>query len=281
MNFSTETLQALINQGMDIVVHFGVSLVVAVVVLILGLRIANIIANRLEAQLLKNKVDRSLTHFLAMATRMAIKILVVVAILNQLGFATASLLAALGAAGLAIGLALQGTLSHVAAGIMLILFRPIKVGQYVEVGGEGGTVQQIGLMSTELATVNNVQVFVPNGNVWASTIKNYSYHDTRRVDLTVGIAYEDDIGTAMKVLQSMVDAEPRIKKDPAPQILVANLGESSVDIIMRLWTSNAEYWDVHFDMIKRTKEEMDKAGITIPYPQRVLRQEPSNPGSAA
>ena len=281
MNFSTETLQVLINQGMDIMVHFGVSLVVAVIVLIVGLRIATIIANRLEAQLLKNEFDRSLAHFLAMATRIAIKILVVVAILNQLGFATASLLAALGAAGLAIGLALQGTLSHVAAGIMLILFRPIKVGQYVEVGGEGGTVQQIGLMSTELATVNNVQVFVPNGNVWASTIKNYSYHDIRRVDLTVGIAYEDDIGTAMKVLQSMVDAEPRIKKDPAPQILVANLGESSVDIIMRLWTSNEEYWDVHFDMIKRTKEEMDKAGITIPYPQRVLRQEPSNPGNAA
>jgi len=210
---------------------------------------------------------------------MAIKILVVVAILNQLGFATASLLAALGAAGLAIGLALQGTLSHVAAGIMLIIFRPIKVGQYVEVGGEGGTVQQIGLMSTELATAHNIQVFVPNGNVWASTIKNYSYHDTRRVDVTVGIAYEDDIGTAMKVLQAMVDAEPRIKKDPAPQILVANLGESSVDIIMRLWTSNAEYWDVHFDMIRRTKEEMDKAGITIPYPQRVLRQEPSNSGA--
>ena len=272
MNLSTETLQTLINQGMDMMVHFGASILVAVVILIVGLRAATIIAKRLESQLLKNEFDASLAYFLAMATRIGIKILLVVAILNQLGFATASLLAVLGAAGLAIGLALQGTLSHVAAGIMLILFRPMNVGQYVEVGGVGGTVKHIGLMSTELATVQNVQIFVPNGNVWASTIKNYSHHNTRRVDLTVGIAYEDDIGMAMRVLQAMIDNEVRIKKDPKPQILVANLGESSVDIVMRLWTTSDDYWDVHFDMIKKTKEEFDSAGITIPYPQRVMRQ---------
>jgi small conductance mechanosensitive channel len=182
----------------------------------------------------------------------------------------------LGAAGLAIGLALQGTLSNLAAGVMLLLFRPFRVGHFVEIAGQAGTVKEVGLFTTELATPDNVQIIVPNGDVWGTAVTNFSAHDTRRVDLVAGISYNDDIGAAMDVLKRAIDGEPRILRDPEPFMAVTNLGDFSVDITLRLWCKSSDYWGVKFDMTRRIKEDFDKNGVDIPFPTQTHLQKSAN-----
>jgi small conductance mechanosensitive channel len=258
-----------INHAVDLITFYGMNVFGGVIILIVGWMAANWIAGAVRKLMERSgKIESTLRGFLASLVKYAVLAFVIIAVLNQFGVETASLIAVFGAAGLAIGLALQGTLSNVAAGVMLMIFRPLKVGQVVEVAGHGGKVIAVSLFTTELATPDNVQIIIPNASVWASTIVNKSHHATRRVDFTLGIGYDDDIDKAIAMVQGIVDADERVHKDPAPQIVVGKLGDSSVDIIIRVWADAGNYWPVFFDLTKTFKQSCDANGINIPYPQR-------------
>jgi small conductance mechanosensitive channel len=214
-------------------------------------------------------MDETLVNFAGSMARWAILLMVLVAVLGLFGVEATSLVAVLGAGTLAIGLALQGTLSDLAAGFMLILFRPYKLGQFVDIGGTAGTVKDLNLFVTELVTPDNVQIIIPNGQAWGVVITNYSAHDTRRVDLLFGIDYGDSADDAMKVILDLAGADTRVHADPAPWARVTNLGDSSVDIGVRIWCDAADYWELKFGMTKNVKEAFDAKGISIPYPHSV------------
>lgn len=215
------------------------------------------------------QMDATLANFLGSMAKWGVLLIVLVMVLGLFGVQATSLVAVLGAASLAIGLALQGTLSDLAAGFMLILFRPYKLGDFVDVNGTSGTVKDLNLFVTELVTPDNVQIIVPNGQSWGSIITNYSAHDTRRVDLVFGIDYEDSADAAMKVIMDIAEAEPRVLKDPSPWVRVTNLGDSSVDLTSRLWCKSDDYWELKFALTKAVKEAFDAKGISIPYPHSV------------
>ena len=251
------------------------NVVKALVVLIVGWTaagmLARVVRNRVNAT---PRIDPTLGNFFASMVKWAILAIVLVAVMGIFGIPATSIVAILGAASLAIGLALQGTLSDLAAGVMLILFRPYKLGQFVDIGGTSGTVKEISLFTTELATPDNVQIIVPNGQAWGSVIFNYSAHDTRRVDLVFGIDYGDSADAAMKIVLEAAQADARALTDPAPWVRVTNLGDSSVDITARIWCKASDYWDLKFDLTKTIKETFDTRGISIPYPHTVeIRRE--------
>ena len=242
----------------------------ALLVLVIGWMVAGTLAAMIRRRVNANPdIDNTLGNFAASMVKWAILLIVLVAVLGLFGIEATSLVAMLGAATLAIGLALQGTLSDLAAGFMLILFRPYKLGDYVDIGGTSGTVQDLNLFVTEMSTPDNVQIIVPNGQAWGSIIQNFSHHDTRRVDMVFGIDYGDDANTAMKVILDQVAADPRVMQDPEPWVRVTNLGDSSVDLTLRVWCAAADYWDVKFDLTKGIKEAFDSSGISIPYPHSV------------
>jgi small conductance mechanosensitive channel len=242
----------------------------AVIVLVVGWIVAGAISRFVRSRVTANpRIDETIGQFAASMVYYLILIIVLVAVLNLFGIRATSLVAVLGAATLAIGLALQGTLADLAAGFMLILFRPYRLGQYVDIGGTSGTVKEINLFFTELNTPQNVQIIVPNGQAWGSIITNYSAHDTRRCDLTLGIDYDDDAGKAMKIITDLADGDGRVHDDPAPWVRVTNLGDSSVDLTARLWWNAADYWELKFAMTRAVKEAFDKKGISIPYPHSV------------
>jgi small conductance mechanosensitive channel len=255
----------------DIISTWGLSVVGALAILVVGFIAAGWAARLTQSALGKSsKVDDTLRHFLASVVRYAIIIFTVLAVLDRFGVETTSFIAVLGAAGLAIGLAFQGTLSNIAAGVMLLLFRPFKVGQFIETGGVSGTVEILTLFTTELNTPDNVHIIVPNGQLWGAAIRNYSHNATRRVDITVGIDYADDIGKAFEILKGVIGADSRIQAAPAPALMVSNLGESSVDLQARVWCAAGDYWGVKFDLNRQFKEALDSGGITIPFPQRTV-----------
>lgn len=224
-----------------------------------------------------NKFDTTLSSFLAGSAKYTIFAFAVVISLGQFGFQTASLIAVLGAAGLAIGLAMQGTLSNIAAGVMLLILRPFNVGDYITYGAHGGTVKSLSLFATELLTPDNIYVFAPNAQVWGNELYNYSRNQQRRQDLSVGISYSDDISQAMKTIQKLLDKESRFVRTEGkePQILTSHLGEFSIDLIVRFWCKTEDYWNLKWDLTKAIKEALEKDGITIPFPTRtVILQEP-------
>ncbi|MCP5363850.1 MAG: mechanosensitive ion channel [Hyphomicrobiales bacterium] len=273
---AVKATQHLIESGINVVSAYGLSVIGGIILLIVGWMVAGAASRTTRRALSRtSSVDETLRGFFASLVRYVVLAVVVIGVLNQFGVQTASLIAVLGAAGLAIGLAMQGTLSNVAAGIMLLIFRPFKVGQYVQVAGHGGTVRELSLFTTELATPDNVQIIIPNASVWGASVVNYSHHETRRVDFTLGIAYGDDIEQAMSVVKQQIDADPRPLADPEPQIVVGELADSSVNLIVRIWVNSSDYWPLKFDLTRRFKESFDAAGITIPFPQRevhVVRQ---------
>ena len=191
----------------------------------------------------------------------------VIAVLGRFGVETTSLIAVFGAAGLAIGLALQGTLSNVAAGVMLLLFRPFKIGDFVEVAGISGTVKGITLFVTEMATGDNVHIIVPNADVWGTAVKNYSFHPTRRIDLSIGVGYDDNLGKAKDAILAAITADERSHQDPAPVVEVAELADSSVNFVVRIWCNSGDYWALRWDLLRGIKEKLDQEGLSIPYPQ--------------
>lgn len=254
-----------------LVTTYGLSVIGAIVILIVGFVVAGWIKGSVNKALSKFKrVDETLRGFFSSLAYYAVIIFTVIAVLSQFGVETTSFIAVLGAAGLAVGLALQGTLSNVAAGVMLLLFRPFKTGDYIEAGGLAGTVKSITLFVTELATPDNVQIIAPNSELWGSAIKNYSFHPTRRVDLAIGIAYEDEIDKAISAVVDEAKKDSRVLAEPAPMAAVTDLGDNSVNFTVRVWCNAGDYWPLKFDLIKNLKNRMDSEGITIPYPQRTI-----------
>ncbi|UPH71390.1 mechanosensitive ion channel [Abyssibius alkaniclasticus] len=249
-----------------LIINAGKALLVLIGGWVAAGMIARVVRNRVMAQ---PQIDDTVGIFMANLIRYAILLMVLIAVLNIFGVEATSLVAVLGAASLAIGLALQGTLSHVAAGFMLVIFRPYKLGHFVDIGGSSGTVKAINLFFTELATPQNEQVIVPNGQAWGSVIVNFSYHPTRRADLVFGIDYADDIDKAMEIILRLARADGRVLDNPEPWVRVTNLGTSSVDLTARLWAKSDDFWEMQFDVTKAVKEAFDAEGVSIPYPHTV------------
>ncbi len=246
---------------------WGLRVLGAIAVFIIGRWIAGRIRKGVTAGLERAETDPTLVPFISsMVYYLAIAV-VVIAVLNLFGVETTSLIAVLGAAGLAVGLALQGTLSNFASGVMLLTFRPFKLGDYVDVAGTAGTVAEIGIFTCRLNTPDNVQIIVPNSDVYGQTIRNFAANPTRRNDLVVGIAYDDDIGKAIETIEQVIAADDRVLKDPEPVIAVSELGDSSVNLVVRPWCSKDDYWPLRFDLTRRLKEELEAAGCSIPFPQ--------------
>lgn len=248
--------------------EFGLKILAALAVFIIGKWAAKKLRKVVENLMKKGSVDPTLIKFISNLMYTILLVVVILAALSQLGIQTTSFLAILGAAGLAIGLALQGSLSNFASGVLLIFFRPFKVGDFVTVGGESGSVSQIQLFTTELKTPDNKVIIIPNSQITSNVITNFSAQETRRVDLTFGIGYGDDLLKAKNILNDLVNSDERILKDPAPFIAVSELADSSVNFVVRAWTKTGDYWSVYFDMTEKVKLTFDKEGISIPFPQR-------------
>ncbi|MEZ4388893.1 MAG: mechanosensitive ion channel [Candidatus Krumholzibacteriia bacterium] len=249
---------------------YGLKVVGAIVILIIGRIVAGSVRRGVRKLGNARGWDKSLVSFLASLIYFFTMAFVGVAVLGTFGVQTASIVAVLGAASFAVGLALQGSLANFAAGVMILLFRPFKVGDYVEVGGVAGSVKSIAIFSTIMATPDNVRIEVPNGKIYGDIIKNYGGYDTRRIDLVVGVGYGDDLGQAIKVITEVVHKDSRILAEPAPQIAVAELADSSVNLVVRPWVNGADYWDCRFDLTRGIKEALDAHGIEIPFPQRTV-----------
>jgi small conductance mechanosensitive channel len=256
------------NYFLPLLTTWGLRAIGGVAVLAVGLMFARSVRRALTRVFDKTEMDVTLEKFLTSLFYYLIMTMAGVAALGMMGIQMASVLTIMGAAGLAVGLALQGTLSNVAAGVMLLIFRPFKVGDYVDAGGTAGTISSIGLFATTLNTPDNVHIIVPNSGIYGGTIRNFSHHETRRNDMVVGISYEDDIGLAMDTIRSVLDAEDRVLKDPEYVVAVSELADSSVNIVVRPWCKAADYWNLRFDLTRTFKERLEAAGCSIPYPQR-------------
>ncbi len=254
---------------LNISVDWGIKLLVAILILIVGWTVGNWIHRRFGNM---KRLDDTLKNFLGGFFKYVIICLSVVTVIGFFGIPMASLLAVLGAAGLAIGLALQGTLANVASGVMLLILRPFNVGDYIEFGTFGGTVKSLGLFGTELAMADNVYIFAPNSKIWGSEIKNYSRNMMRRQDILVSISYKDDINKAFAVIDRVLAADERIvqDEDKKPQTMVDTMGDFSINVIVRFWGQTSDYWNLRWDITKQLKEELEREGITIPFPTRTV-----------
>ncbi len=255
---------------------YAINFLVAIAILCAGLFISGRAGSLIRHLGMKYpQLDVTLFNFLGSLARWTIIALTVVVVLSQFGVETTSLIALVGAAGLAIGLALQGTLSNLAAGVMLLIFRPFKVGDYVTAGGHSGTVEEISLFTTHVVSTDNVLTIVPNGDIWASAVTNYSVKDTRRLDLVFGVSYGTDLKSAEQALRDVIGEDDRINSEPAePFVAVSNLGDSSVDFTIRIWCDASDYWALKFHMLRTVKETFDERGIDIPFPTTtIVRQE--------
>jgi small conductance mechanosensitive channel len=257
-----------VETAIELISNWGLQVIGAIVLLIVGRWAASLVRRSVRRALEKGKLDAALVPFFSSMAYYVVLIVVIIAVLQLFGIQTTSLVAVVGAAGLAIGLALQGTLSNFAAGVMLMVFRPFKLGDYVEVGGAAGGVKEVGIFTTTLNTPDNVMVMIPNAAVYGEVIKNYSANATRRVDLVMGIAYGDDIEKAIEVISSTVSGDSRVLADPAPTIAVAELGDNSVNLVVRPWCAGSDYWPLRFDLTRALKENLEAGGCSIPYPQR-------------
>ena len=261
-----------LSNNQTLLIEYSVNIAAALITLLLGWFAASLVTGGLVRLMKSRHLDVTITDFVGHLVKYAILAFVVIAALSRIGVQTASFVAIIGAAGLAVGLALQGSLSNFAAGLLLILFRPLKAGEFVEVAGTSGVVQTVQIFTTVLTSGDNKMVVVPNGAILNGTITNYSRMETRRVDMTFGIAYGADLQQAKAVLERLLAADTRILKDPAWTIAVAALNSSSVDLVVRPWVKTADYWPVFFDLQERVKLAFDDAGIEIPFPQMKVHQ---------
>ncbi len=251
------------------------NLVYAIVIFVVGKWLAKSLANVTHKLMNRAKVDVALIGFVTAIVRTGITVFAIVAAIEKLGIKTTGFLAILGAAGLAIGMALQGTLSNFAAGVMLILFKPFSVGDFIEGGGVTGTVKEIQIFNTVLNTGDNRKIIVPNSKIGGDTITNYSAISRRRVDLVIGVSYDDDLKQAKSILMNILTSDERVLKDPAPVVAISELGDSSVNIIVRPWVKPSDYWAVYWDTLEKSKFELEAAGLSIPYPQRDIHMIPA------
>ncbi len=272
----------LVEQGQQLALDFAPKIIAAFVIFIVGRWVAKALVGLVRKALKKMEADPMLVKFVGNLVYVLLLTVVVLAALGKLGVQTTSFIAILGAAGLAIGLALQDSLSNFAAGVMVVLFRPYKVGDYVEAGGVSGSVEEVQIFTTVLNTPDNKKVIVPNGQIVSGTITNYSAYATRRVDMVFGCGYDDNIGKVKNVLNEIVDSDSRILKDPKSQVVVKELADSSVNFAVRVWVNTADYWPVNFDTTEAVKRRFDEEGISIPYPQQdVHMHQPVSASEAA
>lgn len=263
-------IEKLTEMAQLVILNYGLKILAAIAILIFGRIIAGIAKSVILKASKRTKTDETISTFIANISYFAFLAFFVIAALGQLGIETTSFIAILGAAGLAIALAFQGSLSNFAAGFLIILFHPFKAGDYIKGGGVSGTVKEIQIFSTVLMTPDNKKIIIPNSKLTSDNIINYSTEATRRIDLTVGISYSDDLEKAKNVLRDILSHYTEVLDEPAPLIAVSNLGESSVDIVVRPWVNTSDYWNVYFRLTEEIKNRFDKEGISIPFPQRDL-----------
>ena len=263
MNTATEQLVVFVTT-------YGLKIIGAIIILLLGRIAAGIGRGVVKRTLEKSKTDPAIISFVGSLTYVLILVFAILAALAKFGIQTASFVAILGAAGFAIGFALQGSLANFAAGVLILVLRPFKTGDFIQGAGESGTVKEIQLFTTVLASPDNIKIMVPNGKLFGNIIKNISAFDTRRVDLVIGIGYTSDIQKAYDIMMNLIKDDTRILSEPAPQIAVSELGDSSVNFVVRPWVKKEDYWGVKFDLTRKIKETFDIQGIEIPFPQRVV-----------
>ena len=261
-------MEAWVEEFVEAATAWGPMVIGALAVLIIGWWVAKAITGLVRRALGRASVDSTLVGFLCNILYIGLMALVVISALGQLGVNTTSFAAIIAAAGLAVGLALQGSLGNFASGVMLIAFRPFKAGDFVEVAGEAGIVEEIQVFATRIRSGDNKEITIPNGQIMDSNIVNYSAKETRRVDLVFGIGYDDDIAKAKTVLARILESDERVLTDPEPTIGLVELADSSVNFVVRPWVRTGDYWTVYFDLNERVKLEFDREGISIPYPQR-------------
>lgn len=261
-------MEDVLNQIYAFLAEYGLKILGAIAIFIIGRWIAKILSNFVEKALTKAKIDKTLTKFAKSLCYVVLLIFVIIAALGTLEVPIVQFSVIIGAAGLAIGLALQGSLANFAAGVLMLIFKPFKIGDFVEIAGTKGTVKEIQIFNTILNSPDNIRVIVPNGQVTGGNILNYTANGTRRVDLVIGVSYEDDLKKAQQVIRKVLDDDTRVLKDPAPTVAVLELADSSVNFVVRPWVKAADYWDVYFETTEKVKIALDQNGITIPFPQR-------------
>ena len=267
-NISIESVGEYANYFLDSILTYLPSIIAALIILILGLWVIKLIIGRLRKIMEKREVDPGVRGFSLSILGVVLKILLFIVIITKLGIETTSFAAILAAAALAVGLALQGSLSNFAGGVLIIVLKPYRVGDFIEAQGESGSVTEISIFYTILTTTNNQRIIIPNGQLSNNKVTNYSYEPTRRNNMTVGISYDSDIKKSREVLLNIVNSDERVLKDPAPVVYVEGLGDNSVDLSLRFWANQADYWGLHFDTIEKLKTELEDAGVSFPFPQR-------------
>ncbi len=265
---STDQMIGYMDTAVEMTMSYGPKLLLAIVVLVVGLWIVNRFVRVIRAGMERSNTEPTLARFLCNLTSIGLKALLLISVASMIGIETTSFIAVLGAAGLAIGLALQGSLANFAGGVLVLMFRPFKVGDFVEAQGVSGTVHEIQIFNTIIKTPDNKVIIVPNGSISNGIITNYSMEATRRVDFVFGIGYGDDIGRAKAVIERLVREDDRALADPEPVIVVSELADSSVNITTRVWVNAPDYWGLYFDLTERVKLAFDQEGISIPFPQR-------------
>jgi small conductance mechanosensitive channel len=267
--FDWTTLPALLrDKGVDIGLDLGIKVATALAIFFIGKFAVHLVVSAIARLMQKQEVDKTLETFICNLVRTALMIVVIIAAIGAVGIQTTSFIAIFGAAGLAVGLALQGSLSNFASGVLIVLFRPYRVGDWIEAAGISGGVEQVQILTTILKTGDNKQIIVPNSQIMSSIITNYSANPTRRVDMVIGVSYDDDIDKVRKTLEEIIAAEDRILSEPAPTVTVSALADSSVNFNVRPWVNTADYWGVMFDMTEAIKKRFDKEGISFPFPQQ-------------
>ncbi|WP_194090049.1 small-conductance mechanosensitive channel MscS [Vibrio hibernica] len=256
-----------VTSNSDLLVQYGVNIISAIVIIFIGNIIVKKIANSVSKVLAKKKMDPAVVNFISSIVRYVLFVIVLISALGRVGVQTASVVAVIGAAGLAIGLALQGSLANFAAGVLIVAFRPFKAGDYVEMAGVAGSVESIQIFQTVLTTPDNKMIVVPNGGVISGPIVNYSRHATRRIDYVIRVSYKADLKHTKEVINRVLAAEERLLKTPAPTVGVLALADSSVNFVVRPWVKTSDYWGVYYELLQAIKEELDKEGIEIPFPQ--------------
>ncbi|MGB0513494.1 MAG: mechanosensitive ion channel family protein [Wenzhouxiangellaceae bacterium] len=257
-------------QGLDTatLLAWAWRVIAALLIFVIGRWVAKLVTGGLRRMMGKRGLDAMLVAFLGSILYAILLVAVVIAAVGQLGIQTTPLVAVLGAAGLAVGLALQNSLGNFASGVMLVLFRPFSKGDFVEAGGTAGTVDEVGIFNTVLNTPDNRRIIVPNGQITGDTITNFSAYDTRRIDLVIGVAYDDDLKVARTEIEKVLDAHPKVLEDPAPVVLLLELADSSVNFAVRPWVASSDYWAVRGELMEQIKDALDAAGCSIPFPQR-------------
>jgi small conductance mechanosensitive channel len=277
LNFSST--HEILNSIYAALAQYGLKVVGALLIFLVGRWVAKLLSTVAAKAMKKAKVDATLIPFLENLAFTAMLVFVVIAALAAVGVQTASFIAVLGAAGLAVGLALQGSLANFASGVLLLIFKPFRVGDFVEIAGAKGTVTAIHVFNTVMNAPDNIRIIVPNSQVTGGSILNYTINGTRRVDLVVSVSYADDLKLARRVLENVLATEPRVLREPAPTVAVSKMGDSSIDLVVRPWVKADDYWSVYFDLTEKLKVAVEENGMTIPFPQRDVHVKTAAPGA--